>query len=214
MPRKAFINSTVDDTLTAVVVPIRCFSNPLSRLADVLNRSQRVELTRRMVKRVLAASSPYPTYITTHDDEVASWACRIGVPVILVEQPGLSAAAAYSLRTLAETGIERMVIVHADLALAQTLNPAIGPGFVIVPDYNHCGSNVICMPTDVPFGFSYGKGSFIRHIAEAERLGLPVKVVDDAKLATDIDQSEDLKKLTVDDLISLGLAGLETELNI
>lgn len=212
MPHKACINSVINDTSTAIVVPIRCFSNPLSRLADVLNRSQRVELTRRMAKRVLAASSCYPTYIATHDDEVASWACKIGVQVILVEHPGLSAAAEYSLRTLAGIDIERVVIVHADLALAQTLSPAIGPGFVIVPDYDHCGSNVICIPADVPFEFSYGKGSFKRHIAEAERLGLPIKVVDDPKLATDIDQSEDLKKLTVSDLISLGLIGLETEL--
>ena len=48
-------------------------------------------------------------------------------------------------------------------------------------------------PADSGFRFSYGPGSFERHVAEARRLGLPIRVVDDPTLAIDIDEPADLR---------------------
>ena len=190
------------------MVPVRCFTNPLSRLSDVLSQPQRAELTRRMASRVLTAASPYPVYVATHNEEVNAWATDIDVPVILLDQPGLSTAAGHSLKRLAAEGIERVVIAHADLAIARTLEKAIGPGVVIATDRECNGSNVVCVPSDAGFRFSYGQGSLRRHINEAKRLGLPVKVVTDPNLATDIDDYKDLATLSCEDLNSLGVAEL------
>jgi len=54
---------------------------------------------------------------------------------------------------------------------------------------------VLAVPTGVAFRFAYGPGSFRRHVAEARRLGLGVRVVRDPDLAFDVDVPEDLAAL-------------------
>ena len=51
---------------------------------------------------------------------------------------------------------------------------------------------MIAIPADCGFSFSYGAGSFGRHRAEAERLGLAVEVVERPDLAWDVDVPDDL----------------------
>ena len=65
-------------------------------------------------------------------------------------------------------------------------------GVTIVPDRRGDGTNVLALPTAAPFVFAYGTGSARRHQAEAERLGLPVRVVPDDALGWDIDTPDDL----------------------
>lgn len=188
-----------------MVVPIRCFSGALSRLGDALDGPGRAALMRLMAARVLRAASPYPVHVATHDGEVAEWAGGIGVPVIPTERPGLSAAAERSLDWLVSNSVDRAVIIHADLVLARTLAPVVGDGLVIAPDRRRDGSNAVCVPAGSGFRFSYGPGSFQRHVAEAGRLGLPVTVVDEPALAFDVDDVGDLRSLPSPMLVELGL---------
>jgi 2-phospho-L-lactate/phosphoenolpyruvate guanylyltransferase len=53
-------------------------------------------------------------------------------------------------------------------------------------------SNVLAVPTDVHFEFSYGPGSFGRHLDQARQLGVPVRVVNAPGLAWDVDLPADL----------------------
>ena len=190
---------------TAVIVPIRSFDGALSRLEGVFGRAGCGELMRRMASKVVAAAAGLPVHVATDDPEVAAWASDLGAAVVSVGRPGLSTAAAVAVDHLAEAGVERAVVAHADLALAQSLRPAVGPGLVIAPDRRRDGSNVLCVPTAAGFRFSYGPGSFGRHVAEARRVGLEVTVVDDDALATDIDHPEDLLALSAVDRLALGL---------
>ena len=48
------------------------------------------------------------------------------------------------------------------------------------------------IPTDSGFVFSYGPASFARHHAEAQRLGLDVRVIHNDRLAWDVDRPDDL----------------------
>ena len=113
---------------TAVVVPIRCFSGALSRLSGVLDDNRRAELMCRMAARVVAAAAPYPTFVATDDAAVSAWACYVGASPMPIGQPGLSAAAEVAVNRLAADGVERVVVAHADLVLARTLSPVVGPG--------------------------------------------------------------------------------------
>ena len=72
--------------------------------------------------------------MATDDAEVAAWASDLGADVVAVGRPGLNVAVSVAVDRLAEAGVERAVVAHADLALARTLRPAVGPGLVIVPD--------------------------------------------------------------------------------
>ena len=53
----------------------------------------------------------------------------------------------------------------------------------LVPDRRDDGTNVIAVPTDVSFQFSYGPGSFRRHLRSAIAAGLSVRVRRDPLLA-------------------------------
>ncbi len=184
-----------NDATTAVVVPVRSFDGALSRLAGVLDRSRRRDLMRELAGRVVAAGRPRPVHVVTDDGEVAGWAESVGASVIEVRGPGLTAAVTAAIERLAAAGVQRAVVAHADLPLVESLEAAVGPGLTIAPDRHRDGSNVVCVPAGAGFRFSYGPGSFRRHVAEAGRLGLPVTVVDDPALAWDLDHPDDLAAL-------------------
>ena len=194
-----------EEPSTAVIVPIRSFDGALSRLAGILGEARCRDLMLLMADRVLSAADPMPVHVATDDAEVAGWATDLGAAVVAAGRPGLTIAVSAAVHHLATAGVERAVVAHADLALARTLRPAVGPGLTIVGDRRRDGSNVVCVPTAAGFQFSYGPGSFGRHIAEAERLGLDVNVVDDDRLSIDIDHPEDLGHLPEDLRGALGL---------
>ena len=194
-----------EEPATAVVVPIRSFDGALSRLAGILGESRCRDLMVLMANRVVAAADPMPVHVATDDAEVAAWATDLGAAVVAAGRPGLTIAVTAAVDRLAAAGVECAVVAHADLALARTLRPAVGPGLTIVGDRRRDGSNVVCVPTAAGFRFSYGPGSFGRHVAEAQRLGLEVNIVDDSSLSIDIDHPDDLRHLPEDLRSALGL---------
>ncbi len=155
-------------------------------------------MMRMMAHWVVAAADGLPVHVATDDAEVAAWARDLGADVVAVGRPGLNLAVSVAADQLAAAGVERALVAHADLALARTLRPAVGPGLVIAPDRLRDGSNVMCIPTTAGFRFAYGPGSFQRHVSEAERLGLSVTVLVDDTLAVDIDHPDDLRHLPQD----------------
>ncbi len=64
-----------------------------------------------------------------------------------------------------------------------------------MPDRHDDGTNVACVPARASFGWAYGAGSFARHRAEAERLGLPLRIERDVPLGWDVDVPDDLSVL-------------------
>ncbi len=192
-------------TRTAVVVPIRSFDGALSRLSSVLDAAQREHLMRLMAQLVIDSAHPMPIYVASDDEAVACWAGRAGAGVLRAGHPGLTFAVTSAIKALASQGVERVVVAHADLARARSLQTAVGRGLTIVPDRYCDGSNVVCVPTNSGFRFAYGPGSFKRHLREAQRLGLEVTVVDDPDLAADIDSPGDLELLPQSLRTALGL---------
>jgi 2-phospho-L-lactate guanylyltransferase len=146
-----------------------------------------------MAEIVLLAADPLPTVVVCDDDEVREWAERSGAQVVWCPGRGLNGAVADGVATLRDDGIARAVVAHADLPLATSLGwLADFPGVSLVPDRRLDGTNVLALPTEVGFRFSYGAGSFGRHRAEAARLGLPARIVPDPQLAWDVDLPADL----------------------
>jgi 2-phospho-L-lactate guanylyltransferase len=72
---------------------------------------------------------------------------------------------------------------------------AARPILALVPCHRDDGTPVLSVPTEAPFEFAYGPGSFRRHVGIARRLGLGVRVVRDPNLAFDVDVPEDLLAL-------------------
>jgi 2-phospho-L-lactate/phosphoenolpyruvate guanylyltransferase len=179
--------------LTGVLVPVKSFTEAKVRLAAALDDRSRAALARGMARIVVAAAAPLPVAVVCDDAAVAEWARSVGAQVFWRPERGLNGAVADGVDRYAAEGFERVIVAHADLPLAEDLAwVADHDGVTLVPDRRDDGTNVICVPTGRGFEFSYGPGSFGRHLAEADRLGLPHRVVREPRLGWDIDTPGDL----------------------
>jgi 2-phospho-L-lactate/phosphoenolpyruvate guanylyltransferase len=180
-------------TSAAVVVPVKAFTAAKVRLAGTLDPAERADLARRMAEVVLAAAPPLPAIVVCDDDEVRAWAEAAGARVVWCPGRGLNGAVADGVAALRSDGVPMAVVAHADLPLATRLDwVAEFPGVTLVPDRRLDGTNVLAVPTEVGFRFSYGAGSFARHRAEARVRDLPARIVRDDRLAWDVDLPADL----------------------
>ncbi len=154
---------------------------------------QRSELARAMADRVVGAAYPLPVAVVCDDTDVASWARTRGALVVWEPGRGLNGAVEAGIDHLVANGVRQVTVAHADLPRASHL-ALVGeaPGITLVPDRYGNGTNVIALPGAAGFHFSYGPGSFARHRAEAERIGLPCRVLDLPDLAWDIDEPADV----------------------
>ena len=176
-----------------VLVPIKRFQHAKGRLAGALNRDDRAELARSMAANVLRAAAPLDTWVVCDDQEVALWAREHGAEVMWRPGLGLNGAVTDGFESLTRSGCDRVIVSHGDLPHADHLGwVAEFVGVTIVPDRRDDGTNVICIPKDVPFVFSYGPGSFRRHATAARRLGQAVRVVREPRLGWDVDVPDDL----------------------
>ncbi len=176
-----------------MVVPVKAFTQAKVRLASALDPGERADLARHMAEIVLLAADPLPVVVVCDDAEVRSWAERSGAQVVWCPGRGLNGAVADGVAALRDDGVAQAIVAHADLPLATQLDwLADFPGVSLVPDRRFDGTNVLALPTDADFAFSYGAGSFGRHRAEASRLDLPVRIVQDPHLGWDVDLPADL----------------------
>lgn len=178
-----------------VVVPVKAFDRAKGRLADVLDPVARAALARRLAGTVVAAAAPLPVTVVCDDDDVADWARDAGAAVVWTPGLDLNGSVAAAVERLTGAGVGRAVVAHADLPFAAALvrlADAADDEVVLVPDRRRDGTNVVSVPLGRGFAFAYGPGSFERHRAEASRVGLHVRVLDDEALAWDVDGPEDL----------------------
>jgi 2-phospho-L-lactate guanylyltransferase len=68
------------------------------------------------------------------------------------------------------------------------------PVMVIATDRRQDGTNALLISPAGLITYSYGEGSFQRHIQEGKRVGLTVHVYESERLALDIDTPEDLEQ--------------------
>jgi len=181
-----------------VVVPLRSFARGKVRLADALDDDARRAFTRTMAERVVAAAGSRPIVIVSSAPEVISWSSALGLAS--VSDPGsLDLAAAAGRQWVRDRGLGRVIVMHADLPLATALDGIADDGdapvAVVVPDHRDDGNPVLAIPSAAQFAFAYGPGSCARHVAEARRCGLDVRVVRDRALGFDVDDASDLEAL-------------------
>jgi 2-phospho-L-lactate/phosphoenolpyruvate guanylyltransferase len=177
----------------AVVIPVKDFTQAKVRLAAELDAPARAELARDMATIVVRAAEPLPVCVVCDDEDVRAWAVGAGAEVIWTPGLGLNGAVHAGVDELARRGVRTVLVAHSDLPLATSLEWVAGTdGITLVPDRRLDGTNVLAVPATSGFRFAYGAGSFARHRGEAARLGLPVRIVRDARLGWDVDHPGDL----------------------
>lgn len=184
---------TTPSAALAVLVPVKAFHQAKVRLAAALDPAARAELARTMADAVVAAAAPLPVFVVCDDDAVAAWARAADAEVLWKPGRGLNGAVNEGVADLAAHGVQRVIVAHADLPHALELAwVADGPGVTLVPDRRSDGTNVAAVPAAAGFTFAYGPGSYHRHVTEAHRLGLQLRVVREPRLAWDVDLPDDL----------------------
>jgi 2-phospho-L-lactate guanylyltransferase len=175
---------------------VKAFGEAKVRLAAALDPPDRQALVRRMAAAVLAAAAPLPVAVVCDDVGVAQWAREHGALVVWEPGRGLNGAVEAGVALLRSLGVQEVIVAHADLPRAADIGALAGAGGVtLVPDRQRDGTNVAVVPADAGFRFAYGPGSFARHQSETARLGLALRVVDDPRLAFDVDDPSDLAAL-------------------
>jgi 2-phospho-L-lactate/phosphoenolpyruvate guanylyltransferase len=175
------------------LLPVKAFSEAKRRLAPALGPSERASFARSMADHVLLATAPLTAAVVCDDPDVAAWAEERGAILLVEPGLGLNGAVTAGVEALARAGADEVLVVHADLPLASGLAGLAGfDGVTLVPDRRDDGTNVCCVPARAGFHFSYGPSSFVRHLAEAEQLGLGVRVVREPLLAWDVDVPADI----------------------
>ena len=153
-----------------VGIPIKPFGAAKRRLAVVLDDARRRRLAMALAERTVSvvADAGASPLVLSADDEVTAWARRRGVPVLLDEGSSLDAAAADAVRHARATG-SAWAILHADLPvliadeLAWATDHLRSGGAVLSPSSDG-GTSLVGSSRD-RFPFSYGPGSFHRHLA-------------------------------------------------
>lgn len=177
----------------AVLLPVKSFRHAKVRLSAALDEPHRAALARDMATTVLHAAGALPVSVVCDDDDVAAWAAQQGAAVIWSPGRGLNGAVTDGVAALDAQGFERVIVAHADLPHALDLAwVADVDGVTLVPDRRDDGTNVACVPAGSGYVFSYGPGSFARHCAEAERLGLRLRIEREVRLGWDVDVPDDL----------------------
>jgi 2-phospho-L-lactate guanylyltransferase len=183
-------------------VPLKTFDAAKERLGDELNAEDRAELMQSLAARVLAAAVGLRRWVVCDSASVAQFALTHGAEVIW-RGGGLNPSVQMAVQQLGREGFSHVIVCHGDLARPSSF-AEFAPSedcMVIAGDRRGDGSNVVSVPTDAGFTFTYGPGSFQRHREEALRCGLDVLTVDTLQL--DVDTPEDLElyrnqmKLTV-----------------
>src|SRR5690242_2761038 len=129
-----------------VVVPLRSFALGKARLADALDDDARRAFTRTMAERVVAAAGARPTVIVSSAPDVIEWA--LALRLAHVADPGsLDGAAQAGREWVRARNLPRVVVMHADLPLATTLDGIADDGddpvAVVVPDHHDDGTPVL-----------------------------------------------------------------------
>lgn len=173
-----------------VGIPIKPFGVAKARLASVIDARGRTRLGKAVAAhtaRCVAASGAEPVVVTS-DPRVKAWARRLGVDVVDEPHPESLDAAAGAV--VAAAGERPWAVLHADL-------PVLTPGDLTVAWAALAGGPVLCPSHDggtslvadrAEFSFSYGAGSFARHLAASPAATVVVR----PGLALDLDTAADL----------------------
>lgn len=206
---------------TWAIIPVKPLRYGKSRLAHILSPDQRAQLTTRMLHHTLHILKNMPaiyrTLVISRDPAALKLARQHGAYTYGEgDKQDLNLALTRAAHIAAAREASGVLILPADLPLLTTddvemmLAGVTAPSpthkygngndrygyhlsrtVAICPDKNEDGTNALYVSPPVGFEFNYGDGSFGRHLREAERLGIPCRIVHAPGLKFDLDTEDD-----------------------
>lgn len=187
------------------IIPVKPLRLAKSRLAEVLTPEQRQRFAEVMLRHVLQVVNAVPsiagTLVISRDNRALALARDFGAKTVQESgSPELNTALMRATQIVASWRAEAVLVLPADLPLLEPQDVAeivrLGdemPSVVISTDRNHDGTNALLTRPPGLFDYSYGTGSYERHMMRARTAGASVKTYDSSRLAHDIDLPEDIQ---------------------
>ena len=194
----------------SVLIPAKGFDNAKQRLSSLLGVAERAALAEAMLRDVLqqtlAARGVEAVYVVTGDAEVREIASSLGARVILEpKEKGETEAVTFALFDMKWRGAEAALVIPADIPLLHAndievlieqaaRHDGMSPFVLLVPSHDRMGTNALLLAPPNVIGLRFGYDSFSYHLNQVSAKGLPLRVVDNERIALDIDGPQDLER--------------------
>lgn len=193
--------------MKALLIPIKDPTHAKTRLAELLSEGKRRQLAWAMFEDVsdaiTAALKPDRVVMVTSFSPAIERARELGWDVLIEEsQISESASVDWASRILSERGFDTVMRLPADLPLvrAEDIDELLSveldsPGALLVPSREGTGTNAIIRTPPTLFPSRFGPNSLALHKQEAARVGVKCVIVNNARIALDIDEPADVEML-------------------
>lgn len=191
------------------IIPIKPLTRAKSRLATALSPEVRRQLAEEMLRHVIGVVRHAPqikgVLVISRDPMALAAARLLGAQTVTEGEHGeLNTALMRATRVVMDRGAASVLILPADLPLITTEDVAgivrlgndlnYSRSLVIAPDETEDGTNALLLRPPGLIHYSYGLGSFTRHIELAQEAGADVQVYRSPRLALDIDVPSDYER--------------------
>ena len=190
---------------TALLIPIKEPARVKMRLAGLLTLEERQRLVWAMFEDVCSAAAaarrPDAVFLVTSYERAIERAQTLGVGAIVeTGQESESASVDHASRLLGERGFDAVLRLPADVPLVRAADidqllavDLTSPGALLVPSLEGTGTNALLRTPPDLFPSRFGPNSLALHREEAARAGVEILLVENHRIALDIDEARDIE---------------------
>jgi len=189
------------------IIPVKPLRRGKSRLSSILSSIEREILNRFLLQSLLTCLQPIDAIdhkiVISYDPTALAFARKFGANTVL-ENRNTNINRALRRATLAARayGATKVLILPADLPLISQEDilevlsfESTNSQMIIVPDRKMNGTNALFINPIGAIKYNFGEWSFKKHIEQAERRKIDVKIVNNENISFDLDIPEDWELL-------------------
>lgn len=193
--------------MKALLIPVKDPSKAKTRLAELLTEDERRRLAWTMLEDVARAvessTRPDRVILVSSFEPAVDMARDLDWEVLIEEnQISESDSVDWASRILSERRFDMVMRLPADLPLVkgQDIDDLMSitlesPGAILVPSSEGSGTNAIIRTPPTLFPSRFGPNSLALHKREAALVGVECRIVNNPRIALDIDEASDIERL-------------------
>ena len=207
----------MEDSKTAIIIPIKSFEKSKTRLRKFLNLEQRINLCHHfvndLIEKVSKLEQSQIIFVTNESIDLPD---TIKDKSLIINEgdknAGVNSAVALADSYVTRNKFEKSLVVPIDIPLFNLsqikeiiqYSKNFDQGICIVPSYRYDGTNILLRKPHTIIETSYDNNSFFNHLKRTMEKGASIKIFDFENLTADVDTIEDIMLIFKRCLISDG----------